>query len=122
MHAGTIAADDRAATYLGKRVIHLFVDNARYHHAKLVRLARAAGLPDQAALHPDLLPAPRSDRTKLGLIASTITTTRSMKPPRLQRRNPDVPARGGAQELAPLLRSRSQTTPASSRPRISILA
>ena len=25
------------AMYLGKRVIHLFLDNARYHHAKLVQ-------------------------------------------------------------------------------------
>jgi hypothetical protein len=25
------------AMYPGKRLIHLFVDNARYHHAKLVQ-------------------------------------------------------------------------------------
>ena len=32
-------------------------------------LAGAAGSPDQATLHPDLLPAPRPDRTTLGLDA-----------------------------------------------------
>jgi hypothetical protein len=57
------------AMYPGKRLIHLFVDNARYHHAKLVQvwLARPECRtrlhfipaycphldPDRAALGPD---------------------------------------------------------------------
>jgi len=51
------------AMYPGKRVIHLFLDNARYHHAKRVQawLARPEW-PDQTALHPSLLPASRPDR------------------------------------------------------------
>ena len=43
------------AMYPGKRLIHLFVDNARYHHAKLT------GVPDQAAFHPRVLSASGSD-------------------------------------------------------------
>jgi len=58
------------AMYPSKRMIHLFLDNARYHHAKLVAsLAGEAGLPDQAPLHPNLLPASGSDRTALGVDA-----------------------------------------------------
>ena len=58
------------ATYPRKRVIHLFLDNARYHHAKLVQAwVGATRLPDQAPLHPDVLPAPRPDRTALGFDA-----------------------------------------------------
>ena len=37
-----------------KRVIHLFLDNARYHHAKRVRAWPAQS--DQAALHPSHCP------------------------------------------------------------------
>ena len=57
--------------YPRKRVIHLFLDNARYIPPREVGagLAGAAGLPDQDTLHPDLLPAPRPDRTTLGLDA-----------------------------------------------------
>jgi transposase len=33
--------------YPRKRVIHPFLDNARYHHAKLVQARLAARLPDQ---------------------------------------------------------------------------
>jgi transposase len=40
-------------------LIHVFLDNARYHHAKLVReMARPAGVPDQAAFRTALLPPP----------------------------------------------------------------
>jgi hypothetical protein len=55
------------AMYPGKRLIHLFVDNARYHHAKLVQawLAR----PGCTALHPRLLPASGSRRAAMGIDA-----------------------------------------------------
>ena len=45
------------AMYPGKRLIHVFLDNARYHHAKLVQqwLARS-GCRVSAALHPVILP------------------------------------------------------------------
>jgi hypothetical protein len=49
------------AIYPGKRLIHLLVDNIRYHHARLVQAWLAAGMPDQAAFHPHLLPTPGSD-------------------------------------------------------------
>ena len=32
-----------AAMYPGKRLIHVFLDNARYHHANLVRQCQDAG-------------------------------------------------------------------------------
>ena len=39
-------------------IIHVYLDNARYHHAKLVQAWLAQpGRRDQAALHPGLLPA-----------------------------------------------------------------
>ncbi len=94
------------ALYPRKRVIHLFLDNARYHHAKLVQawLARP-GCRDQAPLHPDLLPAPGPDRAALGADAQAHHPQQEPRDlPRLQRRDPDLPARGGAQELADLLR------------------
>ena len=62
------------ALYPMLALIHVFLDNARYHHAKLVQewLARA-GLPDQAAFHPDLLPALEPDRAVMGRHAQTVT-------------------------------------------------
>ena len=44
------------------------LDNARYHHARaaLQESARQARVPDQGALHSELLPAPRSDRAVTG--------------------------------------------------------
>ena len=53
-------------------LIHVFLDNARYHHAKLVQaMAGPAGTPDQAALHPGLLPALEPDRAVMGGDAQT---------------------------------------------------
>ena len=49
------------AMYPGKRLTHLFVDNARYHHVKLVQARPGrSGCPGQTPLHPGLLPASRS--------------------------------------------------------------
>jgi len=46
------------ATYSGKKWIYVFLDNATYHHAILVReWLGPAGTQDQAALHPVLLSA-----------------------------------------------------------------
>jgi hypothetical protein len=68
--------------YPGKRLIHVFLDNARYHHARLVQewLARP-GWPDQASFHFQLLPASRSDRALVGADA--------------QQRHPQPMLRGG---------------------------
>jgi hypothetical protein len=57
------------AMYPGKRVIHLFVDNQVSSCEAGASLAGAAGLPDQAPLHPDILPASRPDRTVVGVDA-----------------------------------------------------
>ena len=57
-------------------LIHVFLDNARYHHAKLVQaMARPARLPDQAAFHPAILPAFESDRAALGRHAQSMSPT-----------------------------------------------
>jgi hypothetical protein len=58
--------------YPGLRLIHVFLDNARYHHARLVQawLAR----PDcRIRLHfvPAYLPASQSNRTIMGIDAQT---------------------------------------------------
>jgi len=56
------------AMYPGKRLIHLFVDNARYHHAKLVQAWLAKpGCRIKLAFHPHLLPALGSDRAACGV-------------------------------------------------------
>ena len=60
------------AMYPGKRLIHVFLDNARYHHAKLVQqwLARSEC---RIRLHfiPSVLPASRPDRAIVGIDAPT---------------------------------------------------
>ena len=96
------------AMYPRKRLIHLFLDNARYHHAKQVQAWLApVRVPDQAALCPRLLPPSQPDRAAMGADAqahypqSMLRTVR-----RFQRRDADVPARGGAQKLGRLLRHR----------------
>ena len=94
-----------ALMYPTKRLIHVFLDNARYHHAVLVQewLAKTR-VPDQGALHSELLPAPRSDRAVMGTDASTRDP--QPKPRDLQRLLPirsAFPARGGAEKLGRLL-------------------
>lgn len=68
-------------------------------------LAGAAGVPDQAALHPGLRSPSGPDRTAVGLDAQA---DHPQPMPRdvggLQRCDPDVLARGGAAEVARLLR------------------
>jgi hypothetical protein len=83
--------------YPGKRVSHLFLDNAHYHHAKLVQ----AGSPDQASLHPRILSSPQPDRTALEADAQA-RHPQPMSPEvrRFQRRHVGVPARRGTQNCA----------------------
>jgi len=51
------------AMYPGMRFDHVFLDNARYHHAKLVQAwAGSLGMPDQTAFRPALLPASNARR------------------------------------------------------------
>ena len=48
-------------------LIHVFLDNARYHHAKLVQEWMAQpGSTHQAALHPNVLPALEPNRAAMG--------------------------------------------------------
>ena len=54
------------ALYPMLALIHVFLDNARYHHAKLVQQIGPAGTTHQAALHPNVLPALEPDRTVMG--------------------------------------------------------
>src|SRR5271166_1990189 len=68
-------------------------------------MADQARVPDQGALHSELLPAPRSDRAVMGADASPRDP--QPKPPELQRLLPirsAFPARGGAEKLGRLLR------------------
>src|SRR5271157_2928166 len=68
-------------------------------------MAGQARVPDQGALHSELLPAPRSDRAVMGADASPRDP--QPKPPELQRLLPirsAFPARGGAEKLGRLLR------------------
>ena len=58
--------------YPGKRLIHVFLDNARYHYVKLGAMAGAAGMPYPAALHPVRLPASGSNRTIVGIDAPAL--------------------------------------------------
>jgi hypothetical protein len=93
------------AMYPGKRLIHLFVDNARYHHAKLVQawLARP-GCRIKLHFIPALLSAPGFDRAALGLDAQTChPQSMSCNIRRLQSGDPNVLARGGAQKMGHLL-------------------
>jgi hypothetical protein len=57
-----------ALMYPTKRLIHVFLDNAKYHHAVLVQAWLARPGAGSAALHSDY--APRSDRTAMGTDAS----------------------------------------------------
>src|SRR5437016_14439702 len=68
-------------------------------------MAGQTRVPDQGALHSELLPAPRSDRAVMGTDASPRDP--QPKPPELQRLLPTrsaFPARGGAEKLGRLLR------------------
>src|SRR6202040_1527124 len=68
-------------------------------------MAGQARVPDQGALHSELLPAPRSDRAVMGADASSRDP--QPKPPELQPLLPirsAFPARGGAEKLGRLLR------------------
>ena len=54
------------ALYPMLALIHVFLDNARYHHAKLVRNGWPCRDTHQAALHSNVLPALEPDRTVMG--------------------------------------------------------
>ena len=57
------------ALYPMLALIHVFLDNARYHHAKLVQQWLARPAAGSAAFHPGLLPASQPDRAAMGLHA-----------------------------------------------------
>ena len=65
------------ALYPMLALIHVFLDNARYHHAKLVQewLAPCRD-DDQAALHPNVLPALEPDRTVIGTTRRCASATK----------------------------------------------
>src|SRR4051794_20151782 len=68
-------------------------------------MAGETRVPDQAALHSELLPAPRSDRTAMGTDASARNPQPQLRD--LQRVLPicsAFPARGGTEKLGGLLR------------------
>ncbi len=94
------------AMYPGKRLIHVFLDNARYHHAKLVQqwLARP-GCRIRLHFIPSVLPASRPDRTIVGIDAPAYHPQQMLcRVQGFQSRGTDVSARKSAQELAYLLR------------------
>src|SRR4249919_1553498 len=94
------------AMYPGMRLIHVFLDNARYHHAKLVQ-AWLARPECRIKLHfiPGLLPTSQSDRTSMGVDAQTHHPQQVLRLVQgLQHRNAELPAQRRAQELAHLLR------------------
>ena len=93
------------AMYPGKRLIHLFVDNARYHHAKLVQawLARPSC---RIKLHfiPTYCPHLDPDRAAMGVDAQAChPQSMSCDIRRFQSRHPHLSARGGAQKMGHLL-------------------
>lgn len=94
------------ALYPTLTLIHLFLDNARYHHATLVRqwLARPS-CRHQAPFHSDLLPASEPHRAPLGTDAQEHYAQSMLQ--RL-RRFPNIhvglPARHRAEKLARTLR------------------
>ena len=89
------------AMYPGKRQIHVFLDNARYHHAKLVQ----QWLPDPAALHPVILPTSRPDRTTVGIDAPALHPQQMLRWVQgFHARSTDFSSRDGAEKLARLLR------------------
>ena len=81
--------------------IHVFLDNARYHHAKLVkRMAVAARMPDQAAFPPRLLPASEPDRAAMGRDAQEHHAQQDLwHLQRIRRSDPGFPARQGPSKL-----------------------
>src|ERR1700724_2283888 len=85
-------------------LIHVFLDNARYHHAKLVREWLApARVPDQAAFHPALLPAPEPDRAAMGSHAQECNAQQMLRHMRTIRgRHARFLARQSPQELEKL--------------------
>ena len=86
--------------------IHVFLDNASYHHAKLVKewLARPSC---RIKLHflPALLPASEPDRATMGGDAQEHHAQQMLPDPRrIRRSNPGFPARRGPQEVGRTLR------------------
>ena len=87
------------AMYPGKRLIHVFLDNARYHHAKLVQqwLARPGCrimlhfIPAYAHLH--------AIERLWGLMHKHVTHNKCYASSGFQRRLPELPARPRAQKL-----------------------
>ena len=65
------------ALYLAMQLIHVFLDNAGYHHAKLVQewMARP-GRRIRLHFHPVLLPSPEPDRAPVAADACNVTHNR----------------------------------------------
>jgi hypothetical protein len=89
------------AMFPDKRMLHVFLDNARYHHAKLVQ----AWLPDQAPLRPCILSPSEPNRTIVGIDAQAGHPQQMLRHIQgVQRRDADLPAREGAPILERILR------------------
>ena len=94
------------AMYPGKRLVHLFLDNARYHHAKLVQ-AWLARPECRIKLHfiPAYCPHLNPYRTTMGVDAQAHHPQQVLRQLQgFQHRNADLPARRSAEELGHLLR------------------
>jgi hypothetical protein len=100
------------AMYPGKRLIHLFMDNARYHHAKLVQawLARTGCRIKLHFIPSPPLPAPlvrfaaKADRAAMGPDAQARhPQSMSHNIRRFQSGDPDLSARGGSRKMGYLL-------------------
>ena len=71
------------AMYPGKRLIHVFLDNARYHHAKLVQQWLPGQDVGSGPTSSRLPPASRPDRTIRGLLTGIPPTTNAMPASRI---------------------------------------
>ena len=90
------------SAYPSKRLIHVFLDNARYHHARQVAaMAGARRREDRAALRSRLQPAPQPDRTAVGRHAPQCHAQHLLrKLPQVQAQNHGLPDPRSSQKLA----------------------
>src|SRR5215472_13569 len=87
--------------YPGKRLIHVFLDNARYHHAKVrAAVAGLARMSHQAAFHSSLLSASRCHRAIVGVDAPACHAQQVLRElRRVQSGGPRLSAWAGAEKL-----------------------
>ena len=87
------------ARYPGMRFVHVLLDNARYHHAKLVQAWLARPGCRISCISSGLLPALQFDRTAMGADAPAYHPQQMLRHLQgVQHRNADLPARGSAQD------------------------